>query len=148
MISKKDKIMMSLNKEIKFLERRYNPNEFGKILGINYLLATIYTIEEMDGKGIFKDESDFSSKFLVKRLRRLNNLLSSFKKSFNDLETNILNIENDLNEKIFKFKYNEKTDWLNKNGYYSFYNEIKENCFSYNKLGLEVKERIKSINSK
>jgi len=158
----KDTSIVSIQKKTIILEERYGLNGLGKVLWINYLLATIHTVELIrEGGGSIFDSSgkDYSKIFLVRRLKKLNDLLSPFTNEYCELKKKISIIEEDLDGKLFEFEYRGKTGWLNRNGFCSHYREylpyreIEEgdeegerrlNEFYYS-LGSKIKENIESL---
>tara|TARA_Y100000034_G_scaffold130846_1_gene190316 strand:- start:2561 stop:3118 length:558 start_codon:yes stop_codon:yes gene_type:complete len=178
-------ILSRLDLNIRFLNQRHGVSKSGEIIGINYLLATIYIMRDMTGDTIFSDRDYFkhttngdsshpndfdgnegdhevgyvgkiglSRKFLSRRIKKFNSLLNDFnnpKEQLNHSEI-ISRRRKDLEYSLMEFKNDGKIDWLNRNGFYSFFKGVVEGYVTYGELGEMVKRTIKYqeklINSK
>ena len=71
-------------------------------------------------------------------MKRLNNLLSTFTNKNCRLDVELSRSKKDLDSKIIEFEAYDKTNWLNMNGFYSFYIGVKEGFVTYCEFGLEI----------
>lgn len=136
---------------IKSLKLKYNSGFSDKIIGLNYLLANVYALKEMNGSEILDNEdyyknedgSDvkFSRKFLSKRLKSFHRLLwhaNNFDSS--RLENCLVKQESELNSFFLEIESDGRNKWINKSGFYSFYTMIREGYVTYGEFGEDVEK--------
>lgn len=136
---------------IKSLKLKYNSGFSDKIIGLNYLLANVYALKEMNGSEILDNEdyyknedgSDvkFSRKFLSKRLKSFHSLLqhaNNFDSS--RLENCLVKQESELNNFFLEIESDGRNKWINKSGFYSFYTMIREGYVTYGEFGEDVEK--------
>ena len=136
---------------IKSLKLKYNSGFSDKIIGLNYLLANVYALKEMNGPEILdsedyyknEDGSDvkFSRKFLSKRLKSFHSLLrhaNNFDSS--KLENCLVKQESELNNFFLEIESDGRNKWINKSGFYSFYTMIREGYVTYGEFGENVEK--------
>lgn len=136
---------------IKSLKLKYNSGFSDKIIGLNYLLANVYALKEMNGSEILDNEdyyknedgSDvkFSRKFLSKRLKSFHSLLwhaNNFDSS--KLENCLVKQESELNNFFLEIESDGRNKWINKSGFYSFYTMIREGYVTYGEFGEDVEK--------
>jgi len=161
MLSERQKrnINNKISATIKNLRTRYSQVFVDKIIGINYILANIYTLKEMSNSEIFtgddyyKDEDGWdiglSRKFLFKRLRSFNKLLSHiYRFDSSRLNDHIPKQERELSDFLLEIESDGRIEWINRSGLYSFYKGLHEGFITYGELGEKVEEIFnESINS-
>jgi len=163
-------IARELSSRIELIRSRFaDESRFHEILGINYLLATANAINEANRPEMILSEEDylhnyqsgeddiddgyyrgdatgFSRGFLFIRMRRLNHLLRDFSDFRHPLSYSeiIKKRKGELNDKIMNLKSNGRIEWLNRNGFYSFYEGILQGYIVFSEFGEYAEQSILS----
>lgn len=141
-------------KNINSLRARFRKEQsfVNRIIGVNYALATVSLMNEMEGSLIFndsyidkdKEEIGFSKKYLYKRILKFHQLLKKFMKTNYRGEEIVLLVEreNELEGHINILELEERTNWLQRNGYYGTFKMIQGGYITYGEWGEDIEKML------
>ncbi len=137
-------LMNGLSLKIDAIKYRCSDNDFYNIIGINYMIALIKTVQESERNRIFSSEDytndggGFSRNFLIGRWIKLNFLLDEFydihSLSYEEL---IEKRKEDLDERLKDINEDDRK-WFNENGIYSLYEGILRGYITPAEFGSQV----------